>query len=139
MCCETHVIDVSGRLAVLRHSDRTVPEAEIVHSVRALRNCEEGFAVGGLHTYHEDVLSVPLDGTAVHCGVNAETLHKVWVGFRVEVVTPEKRSVLSCQYRVSVTFVNSVAFNRLVLSCNEGFVLSLQPLQTFFEVHFSIF
>ena len=135
MCGEPHVIDIGSRFAVFRHGNRAVPEAEIVHSVRALSHCKEGFAVCSLHTYDENVFSIPFDGTAVHCRVYAETLHQIRIGFRIEVITPEKRGVFSCDYRVFVTFVNSIAFYWLILSCYEGLVLCLEPLQTFCEVH----
>ena len=120
---ETHIVNVGRRLTVLRHSDRTVPETEIVHSVRALCHREERFAVSGLDTYNKDVFSVPFDSAAIHRSVDAEAFHQIWIGHRIEVITPEKRGVFAGDYRVFVTLENSIAFNRLIFSCNEGFVL----------------
>ena len=135
MCGEPHVIDIGSRFAVFRHGNRAVPEAEIVDSVRTLSHGKERFAIGSLHADNEYVFPVPFDCSAVQCGMDSETLHQIWIGLGVEVITPEKRGVFSCDYRVFVTFVNSIAFYRLILSCYEGLVLCLEPLQTFCEVH----
>ena len=135
MCGQTHVIYVGCRLAIFRHGDRTVPETEVVHSVRALGHSEEGFAVRTLDTHDEDIFSVPLYSSRIECGVHFETLHQIWVGLLVKVITPEKRGVCTGQNRIDVAFIDTVSFYGLVLSCDEGFVLGLQPLQSLFKIH----
>ena len=135
MSCQTHIIDICRRLAILRQSDRTIPETEVVHSVRALGHCKEGLAVSSLDAYYKNIFSVPLDGSGVECSVHAETLHQIRICLLIEVVAPEKRSVVTCKDRIRITLVNSVTFDRLILLCDEGFVLCLQPLQSFVEFH----
>ena len=62
MSGESHVIDICCRNSVFGHSDRLVPESEVVHAVGAFSHGEEALAVSTFHTYHKHVFPVPLDG-----------------------------------------------------------------------------
>ena len=119
---QSHIIDVRSRLAVFGHSDRSWPETEIVHSVRALRNRKERLAVIGLHSHDEKITTVPLYRSAVKCCVDAYALHKERIGLFVKIVAPFERRVRSCQDRIYITLVNPVNVNCLILSCQKGFV-----------------
>ena len=67
-----------------------------------------------------------------------ETLHKIWVGILIQIVSPEKRSMSTCKYRIGIALIDTITFNRFILLGNEGFVLGLQPLQSFFKCHMLI-
>ena len=41
----------------------------------------------------------------------------------------------TCKYRIYIAFIDTITFDRLVLFGNEGFMLGLQPLQSFFKCH----
>ena len=43
--------------------------------------------------------------------------------------------MVSCEDRILVTLVHTVSFDSLVLSGNEGLVLSLKPLKSLFKSH----
>ena len=135
MGCKTHVIYICRWLTILRHGYRTVPEAEIIHSVRTLRHSKERLAVRSLNTYYEDILSVPLDGAGIESRMDFEALHKIRIGLLIEVITPEKWGVRSGKDRVRIAFVDAVPFYRFILFRDEGFMLCLQPLQSFIECH----
>ena len=132
---QTHVIYICGRLTVFRHRDRTVPETEVIDSVRALSHSEEGLAVSSLYAHHKDIFTVPLDGSGIECRMDAEALHKIWIGLLIEIVTPEKRRMLRCQHGAQISFIYTVAFYRCVLSGNEGFMVCLQPLKSLLKCH----
>ena len=132
---QTHVVYVCRRLAIFRHSDRTVPETEIVHTVRTFCHSKERLAVSTLDTHHENILSVPLDRTRIECGMDAETLHEVRIRLLVHVIPPEQRSMVSGKDRESVALIDAVSLDSFILSGNEGLVLCLKPLKSFFKSH----
>ena len=74
MCSKSHIIHIGCRLTILRHCDRTVPELEVVDTVRALSYCKERLTVSSLDAHYKHILAVPLDGARIECGIDAETL-----------------------------------------------------------------
>ena len=132
---QSHVIDICRRLSVLRHGDRTVPEPEIVHTVRTLGHSEERLAVSTLNAHDKHIFSVPLDCTGIERRMDSEAFHQVWIGLLVQIVAPEKRGMVCCDDRIHVAFIDAVSFYRFVFLCDEGLMAGLQPLQSFIECH----
>ena len=135
MCRQPHVVDVSSRFAIVRHGHGTVPETEMIHTVRAFGHREEGFSVCAFHPDYQDITAVPFDGSGIERSMDAETFHQIRICLHVQVIPPRKRRMVSCQNGVFVPFINTVAFHRLVFLVYEGFMLSFQPLESFFKVH----
>ena len=126
---QAHIIDIGSRHDILRHSDRLIPETEVVDTVRTLSHSEETLAVGSFHTYHEQILAIPLDGTRVERSIHHDALHQVWITLLIEVVTPLQRSMLCCQNRVLVLLVDAVApLYRFVLAAQQLLMMSTQCL-----------
>ena len=135
MCRKSHVIDIGSRFAIIRHGHGTVPEAEMIHTVRTFSHCEEGFPVCTLHPDDQNISAVPFDGSGIECSMDAETFHQIRICLHVQVIPPRKRRMVSCQNGVFVPFINTIAFHRLVFPVYEGFMLSFQPLESFFKIH----
>ena len=123
MCCESHIVYISRRLTIFRHCDRTIPETEVIHSVRALCHRKERLAVSTLDTNYKNILSIPFDCSGIEGGMHLETLHEIWICFLVEVISPEQRSVGCCDNRVHIALIYAITFNRFVLSGNEGLMM----------------
>ena len=132
---QPHVIDIDSRLAVLRHCHRIVPETEIVDSVGALRDGEERLPVCAFHSYREHIFSVPLDGSGIEGGVDAESFLQIRIRGRVQVIFPEHRSMSARENRILVSFINAVHINRLILFGNQIFIISLKLFQSLIEIH----
>ena len=88
MSCESHIIDVGSRNNILRHGDRLIPETEVVNTIRTFCYGKETLAVGTLHTYNEEILAVPLDGTRIERSIHHDALHEMRITLLIEVVTP---------------------------------------------------
>ena len=128
MGSETHVVDVGGRVAIFRHRYRTGPETEVVHSVRALGHSEERFPVGALNPDEQDVFISKLDGSGIEGRMDAEPLHQVRISLLMEIISPLQRSVVSCQDRVLITFIDTIPLNRDILFAEKLRMCLLQPL-----------
>ena len=131
---QAHVIHVGRGLPPLRHRDGTVPEAEVVHPVRALRHGEVALPVGAFHAAHQDILPVPLDGAAVEHRMDAEAFHQVRICLLIQVIPPEQRGVLRRQNGILISFVNPVSEDGLILPGKKGGVAFLEPRQPLLEI-----
>ena len=74
----------------------------------ALSDGEERLTVGSFHPHHHIVTVLYLDGAGIECGVDAESLHKIGVARRIEVVAPLQRGMVGGHHRKLVSFVNPV-------------------------------
>ena len=124
---QTHVVNIGRRFAVLGHRHGVVPETEVVDAVRRFGHGEKRFAVGALHSCHDQVAAVELDGAGVHHGIDADPFHAVGIAPRVEVIAPEERCVSGCQDRITVAGIDAV-IGRIgyIGTGNEGFVAGFQ-------------
>ena len=108
MLCDAHVIDIGGRHHILRHGNRLLPETEVIDTVRRLCHGKERLTVGSLHAHHQQILVVPLDGSAVQRGVHHDALHQIRVVVLVEIVAPLQGSMLSREDGVFVFIVDTI-------------------------------
>jgi hypothetical protein len=58
--------------------------------------------------------------------VDAITLHEIWIGLLIQIVSPVKRRMVSCKDWVGVALVNAVTLDRLILLGDESLVLCLK-------------
>ena len=122
MCSQTHIIYICRRFTIFRHSDRTLPESEVIHSVRALCHRKERLSVSTLDTNYKDIFSIPFDCSCIEGCMHLKTFHKIWICFLVEVISPEQRSVSCSDNRVHITLIYAIAIHRLIFSGNKGFM-----------------
>ena len=132
---QAHVIDVRGGLPVFGHRNRTRPEAEVVHAVRALRHGEERFAVRTFDAGHEHIFAIPLDGAGIHHGVDAEAFHQERIRFLVQVVAPFQGRVGRRQHGIRIAFIDTVPLNGNILHLQQRLVLLFQPGKSFVVGH----
>ena len=147
MLCQTHVIDVGGRsiescstcsFRCFRHCDRMLPETEVIDTIRRLGNSKERLAVGSLYTNHQHILVAPLDCSRVESGIDAYSLHEVWIGLWIEVVAPCQWCCLSFDDWVLPACIYAIALNWAILFCYKCLMLSFNKGFSFFECHFFI-
>ena len=125
MSGESHIIDIGSRNHILWHGDRLIPETEVIYTVRTLSYSEEALAVGTLHTYNEEILAVPLDGTRVQRSIHHNALHQIWVALLIEVVTPLQWSMFCSEDRILILLVDTVTpLYRFILAAQQFLVMS---------------
>ena len=105
---QPHVVDVGLFGAGVGQLHRLVPEAEAVHGGIALGHRKKALAVAALHAGDKIELAVQLDGAGVEHRVDAQPLHKMGVGFGVQVVPPDQRGVVAGQHRVFPAVIDAV-------------------------------
>ena len=132
---ETHVVHIGFRRIHVGQCQRTFPEAEIVHPVRAFGYGKERLPVRSLHAHHHQIFSVPFHGTAVHGGIEADALHAIRVGGGIEVVTPLQGNMCSGQYGMDITADDPVClFLHFVRTLQQRFLALAQCFYLLFEI-----
>ena len=135
MVGQAHVVDVGVGVVGLRHGDRVVAEPEVVHSVRTLRQCEEGLAVNPLHPDHQAVAVAEFDRAGVHRRVDADPLEQHRVGRTVEIVAPEDWCVLGGDDRVFEAVADAVAGFHDIFAGDKLFMFPEQLIHFLVETH----
>ena len=139
MSGESHIIDIGSRNYILWHGDRLIPETEVIYTVRTLSYSEEALAVGTLHTYNEEILAVPLDGTRIESSIHHDTLHQIWVTLLIEVVSPLQWSMFCGEDWVLIFLVDTVApLYRFILAAQQFLVMSTESLHFFLKCSHNI-
>ena len=131
---EAHIVDVGSRNHILRHGNRVVPETEVVDAIGTLGHSKERFAVGSFYTDHQQVFSVPFDGSGIEGSIHADSFHEEWIGVFIQIVAPKYRSMGSGQDGVFVTGKDTITIlNRLVGTGYKSFVVGEQLFHARFE------
>ena len=131
---KAHIINIGSRNHIFGHRNRIIPKTEIVNAIRTLGHRKKRFTVGTFHTYYQQVLAVPFNCSGIQCSVHTDTLHQIRVGFRIQIITPENRSMGSRQYRILITGENTVTvFQRHILAGNQFIVIIKQSIQLLFK------
>ncbi len=127
MSGKAHIINVRCRNNIFRHRHRIIPKTEIIYSVRTLCNGKERFTVSTFHAYHQQILSVPFDGTGIHGCIHADTLHQIRIRLLIQIITPEYRRMGSSQHRMFITGNNTIStFHRIVFAGEEFLMFGQQ-------------
>src|SRR3712207_1249150 len=77
MSRQSHVVHVGSRNHVLGHGDWLIPKLEIINAVRTFRHGEEALTIGSFHSYDQQILTIPLDGSTVERGIHHNALHQI--------------------------------------------------------------
>ena len=126
---ESHIIDIGSWNHILRHGDRFIPETEVIDTVRTLSYSKEALAVGTLHTYNEEILTVPLDGTRVQRSIHHDALHQIWVALLIEVVAPLQWSMFCGEDRILILLIDTIApLYWFILAAQQFLVMSTESL-----------
>ncbi len=121
MLCDAHIINIGSRDDVVRHGDRLLPEAEVIHAVRRLGHGKERLAVSTLDTNYQTILALPFDGSRIQRGIHHDTLHQVRVVLFAEIIAPFQRRMFSSKYRILPLVINTIP-------PLHGFILARQQL-----------
>lgn len=108
MLGQAHIVDVGFLRAGIGQHHGIIPEVEAVDACIGLRNGEEGLAVVALDADNEVELAVQVDRAAVECGVDAQALHEIGIGFGIEVISPVHRRKFAGEHGIFVALVDAV-------------------------------
>jgi len=105
---DAHIINVRIWLGSLGNYAWFVPETEVIEAVLGFGDSEKAFSIPALDAHADDDLPVLLNRAGIKCGIDAEALQEVGIGFRIQIKAPFQRNVICRNDWVRVALVNAI-------------------------------
>ena len=132
---QPHVIDIGFVRIQIRQHNRLFPKAKIVDAVGALCNRKEAFSVIALYPNHKTILAIQINCSGVEHRVDSQPFQKKRVRFRIQIVPPVQRHMVTGEHRIFPPQVDTIIKRRFLIFAAEQFFLLLFLPQIFNMIH----
>ncbi|MNM71566.1 hypothetical protein D3C81_832350 [compost metagenome] len=105
---QTHIVHIRLDCIDIFPCQRSINKAEVIDSVVAYGQSEDGFTIETFGSDHQVVFTAEVNSARIKCSVNSESFHEMRIGLCIQIKSPMNRNMMTGNYRVLITVIYAV-------------------------------